>query len=121
MPSYELTGRVKTIMETQTFNSGFCKREFVVTTDDEYPQDIKLAFVKDKVERLDRVSVGDAVKVGFNLRGNEYNGRYFVDLTAWKIDIDGGGSAVPPPEAPENRDVHTTTPPEDQDGGNLPF
>jgi len=82
----EVEGRIKVIMDTQTFDSGFQKREFVVTTKEQYPQDIKLECIKDKVGLLDSISVGDEVKASFNLRGNEYNGRYFVNLQAWRID-----------------------------------
>ena len=37
----EITGKVKVIMDMQSFDSGFTKREFVVTTKEQYPQDIK--------------------------------------------------------------------------------
>ena len=40
--AYQLNGTIKLIYDTQTFPSGFSKREFVVTTDDKFPQDIKL-------------------------------------------------------------------------------
>ena len=56
MPAYDMTGTVKVIMDQQTFESGFTKREFVVTTDDDrYPQDIKFECVKDKCALLDEV------------------------------------------------------------------
>ena len=73
------------MFEVETFDSGFCKREFVVTTDEKYPQEIKLAFVKDKCEKLDDYKVGDKVTVGFNLRGNPYKEKWYVDLQAWRI------------------------------------
>jgi hypothetical protein len=86
MASFELTGPIKLIMEEQTFPSGFSKREFVVTTtDDKYPQDIKFECLKEKSALLDKVSEGQNVKVSFNLSGREYNGKYFVNLTAWRI------------------------------------
>ncbi|MGB2256231.1 MAG: DUF3127 domain-containing protein, partial [Spongiibacter marinus] len=57
--SYELTGKIKLIQETQTFNSGFSKREMVVTVEDgNYPQDISLEFLKEKISLLDSLSVG---------------------------------------------------------------
>ena len=84
--TYEITGTLKAIMDTQTFESGFCKREFVVCDDAErYPQDIKLEAIKDKCDELNRLAVGDKVSVAFNLRGNEYNGKYYTNLQAWKI------------------------------------
>jgi hypothetical protein len=88
----EVEGKIKVIMDTQTFDSGFQKREFVITTKEQYPQDIKLECIKDRVELLDTVSPGDEVKASFNLRGNEYNGRYFVNLQAWKIDKEDTGN-----------------------------
>jgi single-strand DNA-binding protein len=86
MPSYDMTGNVKAVMDQQNFDSGFTKREFVVTTEeDRFPQDIKFQCVKEKVSLLDNVKEGDRVNVTFDLRGNEYNDRYYVDLTAWKV------------------------------------
>ncbi|MEM9157584.1 MAG: DUF3127 domain-containing protein [Verrucomicrobiota bacterium] len=86
---YELEGTVKLIEATQTFASGFSKREFVVTSEDKYPQDIKFECTKEKIEMLEKVREGDKVKVSFNIRGNEYNGRYYVNLQAWRIDAVG--------------------------------
>jgi single-strand DNA-binding protein len=90
--AYEITGTVKVILETQTFASGFSKREFVITTPEKFPQDIKLECLKDKVALLDAVSEGQKVKVQFDLSGREYNGRYFVNLVAWRIDSDQAGA-----------------------------
>ncbi len=87
---YELEGTVKLIEDTQTFSSGFSKREFVVTSDEKYPQDVKFECTKEKIEMLDKVRSGDRVKVSFNIRGNEYKGRYYVNLQAWRIEASGG-------------------------------
>lgn len=84
--STEIKGKIKLIKETQTFESGFSKREFVVTTSEQYPQDIKMEFIKDKCSALDSYSVGDVVSASINIRGNEYQGNYYVTLQAWKID-----------------------------------
>lgn len=103
---YELTGTVKKIFEEKTFGSGFNVREFVVTTEaDKYPQDICLQCVKEKVEMLNRLKEGDKVKVAFDLRGREYQDRYFVNLNAWKVEAAGGGASSadsdePPPFDP---------------------
>ncbi|MBQ9431229.1 MAG: DUF3127 domain-containing protein [Kiritimatiellae bacterium] len=92
---FELTGTVKVLMDTMTFPSGFSKREFVVTSEDEYPQDIKFACVKERISQLDKLQPADRVKVSFRIRGNEYQGRYFVDLQAFKVEkLDADGSAV---------------------------
>ncbi len=98
MASYELTGKLKTVLEMQSFSSGFTKREFVVTTEEQYPQDIKFELYKDKTSAIDKFKEGDLLNVSFNVRGSEYNGKYFVNLNAWKIDMAqaGGGSNIPP-------------------------
>lgn len=84
--AYELTGKVKLIQESKTFGSGFTKREMVVTVEDgKYPQEISLEFVQDKVALLDKLQVGQEVTVTFDIRGREYNGRYFNNLQGWKI------------------------------------
>ena len=46
----ELEGSIKVLFETQTFNSGFQKREFVLTTKEQYPQDVKFELVKDRID-----------------------------------------------------------------------
>ena len=96
MPSYDLEGKVKVIMDEQSFDSGFTKREFVVTTDEKYPQDIKFECVKDKCSMLDEYPAGQNVKVSFNMRGNEFKERYYVNLTCWKMEAaDDGAAPVP--------------------------
>ncbi|MEY3895241.1 MAG: hypothetical protein RLZZ214_760 [Verrucomicrobiota bacterium] len=92
---YETAGKLKWIGTTQSFASGFTKREFVVTTAaDKYPQDLKFEVVKDKCPLLDPFELGQDVQVSFDIRGNEYNGKYFVNLACWKIQA-GGASAGP--------------------------
>ena len=85
-----MEGTVKLLEETQTFSSGFAKREFVLTSEEKYPQDVKFECTKDKIELLEKVKAGDKVKVSFNIRGNEYKGRYYVNLQAWRIESGGG-------------------------------
>lgn len=96
---HKITGRIKVIMNLETFDSGFTKREFVITTQEQYPQDVKLELIKDRTSLLDNCKEGDTVTVSFNVRGNEYNGRYYVNLQAWKITPHGEQPA-PPQQAP---------------------
>lgn len=99
--SYELEGTLKEVFETRTFGKGFTKREFVVTTsrgpDDRYPQHIKMCVVKDKVSLLDRFRLGQRLRVQFDLRGNESNGRYFNEIQAWRVDAFEEGEDTAPP------------------------
>lgn len=89
---FEMEGTVKVINEVQTFASGFSKREFVIEVEDgKFPQMVKFECLKEKATLIDEYSIGDPVKVHFDIRGNEYNGRYFVNLNAWKLERPGGG------------------------------
>ena len=92
----EIKGTIKLLMDTERFDSGFYKREFVVTTEGKYPQDIKFAALKEKADTLDDFEPGDDVAVSFDLRGNEYKERFYVNLNAWKLERSGGGAAESP-------------------------
>jgi single-strand DNA-binding protein len=86
----KLAGRIILIAETQIFPN-FQKREFVIETADKYPQNVKFEATKEGCDRLDAYQVGDEIIVSYNIRGNEYNGKYYVSLTAWRIERAGGG------------------------------
>jgi hypothetical protein len=104
----EISGKIKEIFEEQTFNSGFKKVEFVVTTQEQYPQDLKLELIQDKTDLINGFNKGEEVKAQVNLRGNEYNGRYFVNLQAWRLERMEQG-APPPADGPSAQ--NTSTPP----------
>ena len=95
--AYDLTGKIKLIQDAKTFDSGFTKREMVVIVEDgKYPQEINIEFIQDKIALLDSLQVGNEVTVTFDIRGREYNGRYFNNLQGWKIVAAGDGPAMPP-------------------------
>ncbi|MBL9159588.1 MAG: DUF3127 domain-containing protein [Verrucomicrobiales bacterium] len=90
--SFEMEGTVKVIEDIQSFASGFTKREFVIEVEDgKFPQSIKFECVKDKTALIDQFQIGDPVKVFFDIRGNEYKGKYYVNLNAWKLERPGAG------------------------------
>lgn len=101
----EVQGKVKMIGETQTFGSnGFRKREIVVTTEEQYPQDIMVEFVQDKTDLLNNYKVGQNVKVSINLRGREWTNpqgevKYFNSIQGWRIEAlqsEASSSEMPP-------------------------
>ena len=82
----EVKGTVHLIEQTQEVgNNGFKKRLIVVKTDGEYPQFIPVDFVKDKCAILDGYAVGQLVEISVNMRGNEYEGKYYLSLQGWQI------------------------------------
>ena len=77
---YVLEGVILEIGETEKFASGFKKRELIVRTDSEYPQDIKIDFIQDNCEKLDLFMDGELVMVAFTIIGNLYQGKYYTNL-----------------------------------------
>lgn len=100
----ELQGTVKKIFDTQTFASGFQKRELILSTQEQYPQPISIEFLQDKINLLDNVSVGDDVKIGINIRGREWTSpqgetKYFNSITGWRIEKVSGNNFNEPTQA----------------------
>lgn len=88
----ELQGEIKKIFETQTFASGYQKRELILVTEEQYPQPISIEFLSEKVGLLDRFSTGEKVKIFINIRGREWTNpqgetKYFNSIVGWKIEL----------------------------------
>jgi len=87
----ELTGVIKLVRDTQEVSASFKKREFVITTEEQYPQDIQLEMTQAKCDELDFFPVGSKVKVSINVRGREWinpqgEAKYFNTLQGYKIE-----------------------------------
>jgi single-strand DNA-binding protein len=127
---YQITGIVKTIGETQQIKETFKKREFVVSTQDQYPQHILLQLIQDKTEMANSISVGQKVTVNFDIQGREWTSpqgevKYFVSLNAWRITPEEANMA-PSPGAPAPDFSSAPPPPPPPVGSNddvddLPF
>ena len=87
-----ISGIIKLINETKEYGSnGLKKRELVVTTQEQYPQNILVEFIQDRCEILDSFNVGEFVKIDINLRGREWvnkdgETKYFNSIQGWRID-----------------------------------
>ena len=105
-----LEGVIKKIFEEQVITASFKKREFVVTTQEQYPQDILMELTQDKTGLLNQFKEGDLVSVDINVRGREWINpegvaKYFNTLQAWSIwkkeEGTQGAPGVPaPPSSP---------------------
>ena len=89
----EIQGRIKTIFATETVGqNGFQKRDLVITTDGQYPQDIIIQVTQGNCALLDNLQVGQMVKIHFNLQGREWTSpqgevKYFNTVLGWKIEL----------------------------------
>ena len=69
------------------------KTIMVVETPGEYPQTIPVEWLKDKATTVaTQYSLGDEVRIGYNLRGREYNGKYYSSVQGWEIELTGAGT-----------------------------
>jgi hypothetical protein len=114
----EIKGTIKKInpIESGTSKAGkqWQKRSFIIDSGDKYNPDVCFSvFGDDKVANLTKFNnVGDVVIVKFNVSSREFNGKYYHNLDAWRIDKDGITNT---PEQTPSNDVMV-------DGGDdLPF
>jgi hypothetical protein len=96
--AFDVEGKLHRIFPTEQKSASFTAREFVLEVPDgNYPQLIKFQAVQDRCGLLDNFSEGDQVRVSFDLRGREWNGKYLTNLNAWRIDAatgeSGGGNS----------------------------
>ncbi len=128
--SYELTGKLVAKFDTVQRTETFKVREFAV----EKSEDIngrtitnyaKFQCVQDKTTIIDRVNIGDEIKVYFNIKGSKWekDGKvnYFTNLDAWRIEqiLQPGTNTAGNSEYLEPLDTFSATPPDAVD--DLPF
>ena len=121
-----ISGKVKLINETKEYGSnGFRKREIVLTTQEQYPQNILVEFIQDRTNLLDVFNVGDLVKIDINLRGREWTNdkgeiKYFNSIQGWRIEKveDDYESQLPPLPTKEDLNISESSENEPDD---LPF
>ena len=116
-------GRVFQILKAETgvskVGKEWSKREFVIETEEQFPRKVCFTLFGDKTALINNLATGEMVEVSFNIESREYNGKWFHNINAWKIDKpaenNAGINGAPeysaddiPPEADEN-------------GGDLPF
>ena len=95
--AFQVAGKLHKVFETEQKSEKFRAREFVIEiVDGNYPQMVKFQLTQDKCELIDEYNDGDEINVHFNLRGREWNDRFFTNLDAWRIetaDASAGASA----------------------------
>jgi hypothetical protein len=82
-----LQGTIKLINEPVTISDKLTKQQMVLTIDEDtkYPQNIAVEFMNKNVDILKKHKVGEKVSVNINLRGNEYNGKYYNNIVGWSV------------------------------------
>lgn len=142
MAALEIAGKIRqklTKIHGQGAKGPWTKQDFILEYQDgNFPSEVCFtAFGNERVADLDKFQVGDEVRVSFNLRAREYNGRWYNDVRVWRISpaseaaapVQNGGAPrrnpapaptpAPAPVAPAP--TLDDMPAEDPNGADLPF
>ncbi|MFA8450073.1 MAG: DUF3127 domain-containing protein [Bacteroidales bacterium] len=123
--SLEITGRVDQILQEVTGegrNGTWKKQEFVLETEEQYPKKVCIEAWGDKTDIVKSLSSGEKITASINVESREFNGRWYTNVRAWRIEKvqEQTPGEIPPP--PSEGDFHTSpassTPSADED---LPF
>jgi hypothetical protein len=82
-------------------NGPWKRQDFIVETDDQFPKKICISNWNDKID-LESLKVGETVTVSVNIESREYNGRWYTDVKAWRVES-GGAQELRSSEAQERR------------------
>ncbi len=95
----EITGKLIQKLELQSgigkTGNSWQKQEFVIETIEQYPRKVCMNLWGDKIDTLATLELGDTIIVSFNLESREFNGRWYTDVRAWKIERQGVQSTAP--------------------------
>lgn len=86
----EIAGKVIAVLPAQggTSKSGneWKKQEYVLETHDQYPK--KVCFQLFGADRIDQAAIqpGEELIVSFDIDSREFNGKWYTNINAWKID-----------------------------------
>ena len=90
--SFTIKGKILSIGEVKNFDNGAKAIDYQVETSEQYNNLYSFEMYKgaEHVEHIDNFikynKVGDQVSVEFNVRTNDYNGRFFTSLSPWRVD-----------------------------------
>jgi hypothetical protein len=84
---HKLKGKLILKSEPRQINDKFRVMDFVIQTPDEkYPQKVQFQVMNDRIQEMDKFTIGEEVEVSFDVRGREHNGKYYNTLNAFKIE-----------------------------------
>lgn len=76
------------------------KREYVLETQETYPKKVCFNLFGDRIDQYP-MAIGEEVTVSYDLESREYNGRWYTDVRAYKVEKGApAAAAAPAPQAP---------------------
>jgi hypothetical protein len=96
------------------------KQDFIVETLEQYPRKICMnVWGQDKVNELQGFNPGEMLTISVNIESREFNGRWYTDVRAWKIQREGAAEPQAAPAMDPFMNVSASD--AEDDGGDLPF
>lgn len=89
MEELKAKGTIHHIGEVKKVSDKMTIQEFVLSIGDTYPQLVQFQAINERVKFLNDAKKAQQCEVKFDLRGREYNGKYYVSLNAWDIRLSG--------------------------------
>lgn len=90
----QLTAKLVQVLPIQTGtgkNGQWKKQDIIVETEGQYPKKICISIWGDKIDEK-QLQVGNNFKIDFDIESREFNGRWYTDVKAWKIELAGSAS-----------------------------
>ena len=115
----ELTGKILELLPEENGTSArgaWRKQQYILETEGQYPKKVCFMAWGDKIDEFN-FQVGEPVVVSINLESREYNGRWYTDVKAWKVER-GSTTDNPAPSAPQQDAIPPAPPTYDDD---IPF
>ena len=69
-------------------NGEWKKQDIIVETQEQYPKKICVSVWGDKIPSQPMM-LGENLLIDFDIESREYNGRWYTDVKAWKIQVSG--------------------------------
>ncbi len=94
----DITGKIIQILPSTTGTSkagkDWVKQEFIVETQEAYPKKICVGLMGEKVQELKKYVPGNEVKVSLNIESREYQGKWYTNINAWRIEPASASAAA---------------------------
>lgn len=90
--SLEITGKLISKLPLQSGqgkNGTWTKQDFIIETQEQFPKKVCISMWGDKAKELDSIAIGEMLKAGINVESREFNGKWYTDVKAWKIEKQG--------------------------------
>jgi hypothetical protein len=114
----KITGTITRVLDEVSGagrNGPWRKQEYILETEGNYPKPVCMVVWGESIDQF-AIREGERITASIDIQSREYNGRWYTDVKAWKVERDAGADAAPR-RAPHDAAAE----PSDADDDDLPF